>query len=238
MPVDDSDTKSLLHMDGADASTTFTDESGKTWTPGGTAQIDDALYKFGQSGLFDGNSDSIDTPSHADFEMGTGAFTIDFWVYMVNQTGAQCFWGKTVGDVFLDPTDGVKKSVYAYYSGTLKFGGGNNNEWNTGKTFGTGAWHHLMFGWNGLDTQYAAVDGVMTSTAAASFRSAEGGKFQIGFNFNISWLNGNVDEFRVSRVLRWASNFTPPTFPYGVTGDFGATRGRFRHCGNVDPRIP
>lgn len=48
MAVDDGYTVVLLHMNGTDASTTFTDESGKTWTAGGNAQIDTAQSKFGQ----------------------------------------------------------------------------------------------------------------------------------------------------------------------------------------------
>lgn len=38
---------SLLHFEGADASTTFTDETGKVWTAAGNAQIDTAQYKYG-----------------------------------------------------------------------------------------------------------------------------------------------------------------------------------------------
>ena len=78
MAVDDSYTKVLLHMNGTDASTTFTDESGKTWTANGNAQIDTASYKFATgSGLFDGGGDYIDTPDNADFNFGSGDFTID-----------------------------------------------------------------------------------------------------------------------------------------------------------------
>src|SRR5689334_6463249 len=45
--VDDSYTKALLHFNGSDGSTTFTDESGKTWSVNGDAQIDTAQSEFG-----------------------------------------------------------------------------------------------------------------------------------------------------------------------------------------------
>ena len=81
MAVDDSYTKALLHMDGSDGSTTFTDESGTTWTANGNAQIDTAQSKFGgASGLFDGASDYLQTPYTADHNTGTGDFTIDQWI--------------------------------------------------------------------------------------------------------------------------------------------------------------
>ena len=80
MAVDDAYTKSLLHMDGTDASTTFTDESGKTWTRGGDAQIDTASYKFGgASGLFDGTTDRLSVPDSSDFNLA-GGFTCDCWI--------------------------------------------------------------------------------------------------------------------------------------------------------------
>ena len=97
MSVDDSYTKALLHFDGADTSTTITDESGKTWTPAGTAQIDTAQYKWTSSLLLDGNSDYISTPDHDDFNVGSGDFTIDFWVRFNSVPGAggySCFFAQ------------------------------------------------------------------------------------------------------------------------------------------------
>lgn len=84
---------SLLHFNGADASTTFTDEiTGKVWTANGNAQIDTAQSKFGgASGLFDGTGDYISCPDHADWRLdgGTGAdFSVDFWVRFNGDPGA------------------------------------------------------------------------------------------------------------------------------------------------------
>src|SRR5664280_436737 len=78
--VDDSNTKILLHMDGSNAGTTFTDESGKIWTAGGNGQLSTNSPKFGTaSGLFNGSS-WITTPDSTDLTVGSGDFTIDFWV--------------------------------------------------------------------------------------------------------------------------------------------------------------
>jgi hypothetical protein len=64
---------SLLHFDGANASTTFTDQTGKTWSAYGGVQIDTAQSKFGgASGLFNGASDYITTPSTAELTFGAG----------------------------------------------------------------------------------------------------------------------------------------------------------------------
>ncbi len=75
----------LLHLDGADGSTTFTDEKGHTWTAHGNAQIDTALSKFGgASALFDGTGDWIDTPDAADWYLGSNDFTIEMWFYLLS----------------------------------------------------------------------------------------------------------------------------------------------------------
>src|SRR3990167_7740340 len=77
---DPDDTSLMLHMDGADASTTFTDETGKTVTANGNAQIDTAQSKFGgAAALFDGAGDYLTVSGSADWDLGTGDFTIDFW---------------------------------------------------------------------------------------------------------------------------------------------------------------
>ncbi len=73
----------LLHFTGADASTTFTDSSPspKTFTAVGNAQIDTAQKKFGSaSAQFDGSGDCIHTPDTAHLELGSGDWTLDFWV--------------------------------------------------------------------------------------------------------------------------------------------------------------
>src|SRR3990167_4126243 len=76
-------TQLLLHCDGTDASTTFTDSGNTvhTVTANNSAQIDTAQKKFGTaSGLFaSATSDNLSVPDHADWDFGTSDFTIDFW---------------------------------------------------------------------------------------------------------------------------------------------------------------
>ena len=72
----------LLHMDGTDASTTFTDSSpvGSTVTAGSNAQIDTAYYKFETgSGLFNGTS-YLTISDNTCFNLSSTDWTIDFWV--------------------------------------------------------------------------------------------------------------------------------------------------------------
>jgi hypothetical protein len=73
----------LMGFEGADASTTFVDESsvGRTMTAIGNAQIDTAQFKFGAaSGLFDGSGDVVTAADSADWDFGSGDFTIEMFV--------------------------------------------------------------------------------------------------------------------------------------------------------------
>jgi hypothetical protein len=77
----DTYTKAMLFGEGANNGTVITDESGKTWTAYGNAVTSTADKKYGTSSLyFDGTGDYIDTPSNADFNFGSGDFTIQAWV--------------------------------------------------------------------------------------------------------------------------------------------------------------
>jgi hypothetical protein len=68
-------------MNGADASTTFTDERGHTFTAAGNAQIDTAQSKFGGSSLrLDGTGDYISAPDSDDWDFGIGDFTVEFFI--------------------------------------------------------------------------------------------------------------------------------------------------------------
>jgi len=69
----------LMHMDGADGSTTFTDEKGHSFTASGNAQIDTAQSVLGgASALFDGTDDKLTTSDSADWHFGSGNWTIGF----------------------------------------------------------------------------------------------------------------------------------------------------------------
>jgi hypothetical protein len=79
----DSFTKILLHMDGANGGTTFTDAnvggSAHTWTAN-SATTSTGTLKFGTASENCGAGVGwIDTPDSADFTLGSGDFTIDFW---------------------------------------------------------------------------------------------------------------------------------------------------------------
>jgi hypothetical protein len=218
--LDDAYTKALLHMDGANASTTFTDESGKTWTAGGDAKISTAQSKF-SGASFLANAGGISTPSSTDFDFGAGAFTIDFWVDSTQTTtlatlvarnnsnlGAAGEWSLLTSQTNAGDLAFYCYDYNAYVSPMLL---------TAGSLFNTGSWVHIALVRSSNDwTIYVGGVSKVTrnsnTTLAAVSRSLYVGNDQF---FNRYYV-GYLDEFRVSKgVARWTGNFTPPTGPYG-----------------------
>jgi hypothetical protein len=220
----DAYTVALLHMDGDDAGTTFTDSnfggSAHTWTAAGNAQTDTAEKKFGaSSGLFDGTGDAISTPAHADFNFSTGNWTLDLWF---NRNGGN----GTARTMFLSETTGFVKSVKILLSS------GNAaqviaNYPNLGDrtitgttTFTATGWHHVEVVRNG-DTMTLYVDGVsegtpITGLTGEAVRNPTGPTWVgAGAGGGSDYWNGWLDEVRVSKgIARHTANFTPPSAAY------------------------
>jgi hypothetical protein len=73
----------LLHGEGANNSTTFTDSSplARTITPAGNAQIKTDQFKFGSASMrFDGTGDYVSTSTSSDFNIGATNWSLEFWL--------------------------------------------------------------------------------------------------------------------------------------------------------------
>ncbi len=213
-------TTSLLHMDGADTSTTFTDESGKTWTANGNAQVDTAQSVFGgASALFDGSGDYTSTPDNTDWRLDNGSnsidWTIDFWVRFSGDPGTanRGFCGQSVdsnNNWFLALVNNTIQ-IFSRDTGVTRIN--ISNTWNPADA----TWYHIAVVKNG--TNYLMfVDGSQIGTTISSLGVigdiAAG--FTIGMGSATPYLHtGWIDEFRISKgVARWTSNFTPPNSAY------------------------
>ena len=214
MALDDSYTKILLHMDGADASTTFTDESGKTFTRYGNAQIDTAQSVFGgASGLFDGTGDYISTPAHADLQFGTGDFTIDLRIKF-NGT-----WGSTPGTLLFssETTGNISLSIDSTNIALGRTNVAVDASFAHGMSLNT--WYHIAVARSGN-----SVRSFVNGTQVGSTYDATGKSYGIVTGTGVIaghsaayYLNGWIDEHRVSKgIARWTANFTPPTRAYGT----------------------
>jgi hypothetical protein len=213
-------TKSLLHMNGTDGSTTFTDSATgepHTWTAAGNAQIDTAQSKFGgASGLFDGNGDYIWSADSADWAFGDGNFTIDFWAKRTRSGTNEWIFGQ--GGSSLQQYWGMQWYNDNYVYCNFRKADGGTVQLKSTITISDTNWHHYAYVRDG-NTLRLFIDGVARGTANVTGQSQIDNpyKFVIGRvgEYNGYYFAGWVDEFRISKgIARWTSNFTPPTEEY------------------------
>jgi RHS repeat-associated protein len=218
VPGFDANVVSLLHMDGADASTSFVDLTGKTWTASGNVQVDTAQKIFGSaSGLFDGTGDYISTSNHTDFDFGGGDFTIDARVRLNSLATTQTIISKRAAGVY-----GPMLLRYNGTNGKWEFySSQNGTTWGvilSGGSAVVNTWYHIAAVRNGnVWTLYINGASVSTVTASGSV-STNTNNIVIGAadtTGTAANFNGWIDEVRISKgIARWTSNFTPPTMPY------------------------
>jgi hypothetical protein len=221
----DAFTTLLLHFDGADASTSFTDSSvggagsPHSFTANGNAQIDTAQSRFGgASAFFDGTGDFVTTPDHADFALGAGDFTVDFWLRLNNTGDNRLICGQ------VDATNTItNRSIYfqRLAANRIRFGtatGSTANNVDSTTTLSDGVWYHVA-GVRTGGTLKLFVDGVQEGgdVAISGAINNSTGAFSVGRlgDVDAQYFHGWIDEFRLSAgIARWTANFTPPAAPY------------------------
>jgi hypothetical protein len=234
----DSDTILLLHMDGGDTSTTFTDDSANNFTisVNGGAQQDNAQYKFtsGTSLVLDGSGDFITAPDSAVWDLGTGDMTIDYWMYYTGPNGAIDIW--SMGGCYGGTNKGVGIEFNAVSGGaTLIFVNGGYTV--LGVNVVRDQWTHCaLVRSSGVFKYYAdgTAIGSPWSNASDISGSTEGvsiGRWNPATNGDFT---GWIDEFRISKVARWTSDFTAPTAPYnGAAPSVGMMSPNTGHWGGI-----
>ena len=204
-----------LHMDGANASTVFTDLTGKTVTVAGNTQISTAQSKFGgASALFDGAGDYLGVASSSGFGFGTGAFTLEMWIYSTKSAWSS--GASTLLDFRAGTGNGL---LYVQTDGTLGY-------WNDATNYACttvlnlNAWHHLAMTYDGT-TLRLFVDGNMEASQAASLDFGSAKALRIGVH-NTSGgdaYQGYIDDLRITKgVARYTVSFSVPTeaFPDSI----------------------
>lgn len=215
----------LLHMDGSNASTTFTDNSpiAATGTAYGNAQISTAQSKFGgASGLFDGNGDYVEFASRTAYDLGS-TYTIDMFIRVPSTSVS----GGLVHRGFYTTSNntwsglafsirGLGTSIRFYFYGTL-----NSNEQYidvaVSGNISANTWHHVAMVRNGTSGA-VYIDGVSKGTITGlNTVSSSSRVLKIGvwdYSSGSEWFNGYMDELRITKVARYTSGFTPPAAPF------------------------
>lgn len=201
----------ILNFNGTDGSTTFTDEGtgGHVWTAGGTPtpEIDTAQQKFGSASFLRPNGTGrITAPSHADFAMGTGDYTLACWVRQTLNTSSQNIFMVNTGN-------GIQFNLV---DGKLRLGlEGVAWDYTAASAMSLNVWHHLAI-CRASGTVYGFVDGVVVWSGASTRNYAQGIASIGAKSGGSEGLNGSwIDSFLyVKGTALYTSAFTPPAGPY------------------------
>lgn len=190
----------LLHMDGSNGSTTFTDSSsvGATITPVGDAKLSTAQVKYGTAaGFFDGNGDRL---TFTQISIGTANCTMECWIRPASVSDVGIFGNYNGPNYQLLAI--LSGDLYAYWDGS--------QIQTTGAPIVANTWYHVAIT-RQSSTLRLFIDGVLKSTATISAGAVLITPNQVGKCVYRGDFNGYIDDVRITNgVARYTTNFTPP----------------------------
>jgi len=202
----------LLHADGSNGSTTFTDNGPLGLLPstvGGTICISTAQSKWGGASLDNLRKGELIYNSSG-FSFGNGDFTIEGWAWWNTASGSQQ-WGllqvstpggyATSSGISLYAGATGKWAIFGYAESTL--------------TITTGVWHHFAIVRSGttlkLYVNGVAVFSTTNSTNYTGTYAVIGGYYSTAYR-----SDAYLDDIRVTKgVARYTADFTPPAEAFG-----------------------
>jgi len=222
----------LLHMDGSDGSTLFTDSSNANLTSTATnAIISTAQSKFGgASGSFDGSTAylTVNSGGSSAFDLSAGDFTVEFFVF-ISPSQPQTFpilfshgAGFANYGVIVDTT-----------LTTISFFYGSTRQYVALGSLTYGAWTHIAISRNGTTLRVFA-NGVLQTTQIVATQLGDSSNMVIGAETGGSFnrFKGYIDEFRITKgVAYYTANFNVPTaaFPNSTDNSFSSVM-LLLHC--------
>ncbi|HLP78586.1 MAG TPA: LamG domain-containing protein [Candidatus Paceibacterota bacterium] len=205
-------TRLLLHSDGANGATSFPDAAGgRLVAVMGDAQVSTVQSRFGGgAAYFDGSGDYLETATSPDFEPGDQAFTLDFWLYPLDNGDSSYLIGKSTPDA------GQGYDV-RYRNNTIVLVGVNGWAENivSDASVSANSWHHVAVS-STTNTVYLFIDGSQKGTCPRANVPGQDIPLRIGRTaaYGGAAFHGYMDEIRFSLGLaRWTNSFVAPTAP-------------------------
>lgn len=176
-------------------------------TLGGGSAISTSIKKYGNGSLaFNGTSQYLTSMNSTMTSLSTGNFTIEFWIYPT--TSSQTC---TIFDTRPSGSNGVYPTIILSTGAIIWYVSSANQI--TGSTLTTNTWTHVaVVRNNGLTHMYigGTQSGSVYTDTNAYLSSAP---IAIGSSTNSlgsSFFAGYIDEFRITRIARYTTTFTPP----------------------------
>jgi hypothetical protein len=160
----------------------------------------------GGSGYFDGSGDYLTTPSNSAFAFGTGNFTVEAWIYIVQTNSA---------NTFLLTTAGVSSDFSFYLSSSRQLTVWNGSANTTlGGSVPLNSWNHIAFVRNGTTiTGYLNGTSVGSTTDGTNLINSQ----TVSIGASSTYPNSQTVYYSGLRVVKgtavYTAAFTPPTAP-------------------------
>lgn len=197
----------LMHFEGANGGTTFTDTINNAITVTGTPTTSTTQFKYGTSSLSLNGSSYVSIPNVA---FGANAFTVEGWFYPTSLPTNLNFFGQDNGS-------GSNPKLVLYMSvGVYAVDGGSLGTISTSTNVVANIWTHIAIVRQGVGANqtFIYINGTLAGTGTIASATGMTQPFNIGYigeAFGAKFI-GFVDDFRITNgVARYTSNFVPST---------------------------
>lgn len=208
----------LLHLDGVNGATAYTDSSSYANVMSGTAPLNTSNPKFGSaSASFTNQQIACTAAAAGPLDIWNGDFTIEGWIYPTNLTSGphvildlsnQLTAG---GRIYTQGTDLFVQSFGFTFSGTLDI---PNVALNT--------WQHIALVRYGVSLGLFLNGSPVWQLLSGLQKIVAADLLYIGASYNSgaqgTWFPGFIDEVRITKGLaRYVNQFTPPVAAFPNT---------------------
>jgi hypothetical protein len=185
-------------------------QSNLTLIGGANTSTDQA--KFGDTSLHvDGTNDYAYTVAN-NFTFGTGDFTIEFWYYGDSTQNDYLF------DMRLANDNEARASVYFNSNNKLSYYTSNTTRITSTIALTDNTWTHIALVRSSAVTRFY-FDGTQDNQSFSDTLNMLPARLLIGAKWNgQQGVTGYFDDFRISKMARYTSNFTAPTAPFADKG--------------------
>ena len=195
--------KLLVHFDGANNSSTFTDVFGHTSIPHGSPKISTTQSMFGGSSLKLSSSNFLQYQTGNDFKF-SGDFTVEFFLYLTGTTVGIFDNRSSSGTGFYLTRDTNKIAIYT-------------GSWNYGNTINLNQWYHVAVS-RRTSSLKVFINGSINISINNSTNFTSGGCYIGGlYNSSINGTTGYIDELQIINGYgKYTTNFSNPSQPFPI----------------------
>ena len=205
----------LLHMDGTNGSTTFTDSSSNNLSvtaSNATISTTQTMSGFGQSAYLNGSNSYLSIATNSLFAMGAGQFSIEFWFYpTASKSNAGILDMRSTNSsssgILIRMSDGT--SVFCY------LGNPSTTTTITNSNLILNAWNYVALTRDASNNVRVYINGVSGSTVSSTVNLTDQ-SFLLGRFVDTGALSnsasGYYDDLRITKSV--ARTISTPTAPF------------------------